>query len=317
MENLIEENLDININSSLFSPLSMEEKKSEDVIRPSVGYWANAWRRLNENKVALFSLVMIVIIILFAIFGPILIEKLYGFTYKSTDKTASNLWPNAQHWFGTDNLGRDYWSQVWYATQTSIKLACIVAIGECVLGVTIGLLWGYVRQLDRFFTELYNVIDNIPQIIYMTLIALMVGKSFTIMAVSLIAFGWLGMARNIRNLVMMYRDREYNLASRCLGTPTYRILLKNILPYLISVIILRVALSIPRTISMETTLSYLGLGLDINTPTLGILLRNARSYFLNYPYLLVFPAVIVSVVTITFYLVGNAFSDAADPRNHV
>ena len=90
MENLIEENLDININSSLFSPLSMEEKKSEDVIRPSVGYWANAWRRLNENKVALFSLVMIVIIILFAIFGPILIEKLYGFTYKSTDKTASN-----------------------------------------------------------------------------------------------------------------------------------------------------------------------------------------------------------------------------------
>ena len=92
-----------------------------------------------------------------------------------------------------------------------------------------------------------------------------------------------------------------------LGTPTYRILLKNILPYLISVIILRVALSIPRTISMETTLSYLGLGLDINTPTLGILLRNARSYFLNYPYLLVFPAVIVSVVTITFYLVGNAF----------
>jgi len=125
------------------------------------------------------------------------------------------------------------------------------------------------------------------------------------------------MARNIRNLVMMYRDREYNLASRCLGTPTYRILLKNILPYLISVIILRVALSIPRTISMETMLSYLGLGLDINTPTLGILLRNARSYFLNYPYLLVFPAVIVSVVTITFYLVGNAFSDAADPRNHV
>ena len=117
MENLIEENLDININSSLFSPLSMEEKKSEDVIRPSVGYWANAWRRLNENKVALFSLVMIVIIILFAIFGPILIEKLYGFTYKSTDKTASNLWPNAQHWFGTDNLGRDLFVRVMYGLQ--------------------------------------------------------------------------------------------------------------------------------------------------------------------------------------------------------
>lgn len=120
----------------------------------------------------------------------------------------------------------------------------------------------------------------------------------------------------VRNLVMIYRDREFNLASRTLGTPIYRILIKNLLPQLVSVIILRLALSIPGTINMETTLSYLGLGLDINTPSLGILLRNARSYFLDYPYLLVFPAVIVSLITITFYLIGNAFSDASDPRNH-
>ena len=97
----------------------------------------------------------------------------YDYRNLVTDSSKGFILPNSEFWFGTDNLGRDYWSQVWYATQTSIKLACIVAIGECVLGVTIGLLWGYVRQLDRFFTELYNVIDNIPQIIYMTLIALM------------------------------------------------------------------------------------------------------------------------------------------------
>ena len=93
--------------------------------------------------------------------------------------------------------------------------------------------------------------------------------------------------------------------------------LRTVFPYLISVVILRLALSIPQTIALESTLSYLGLGLDVNTPSLGILLRNARNYFLQYPYLLVFPAVIVSLITITFYLVGNAFSDAADPRNHV
>jgi oligopeptide transport system permease protein len=154
-------------------------------------------------------------------------------------------------------------------------------------------------------------------IIYMTLIALLVGQSFTIMAVSLVAFGWLVMARNVRNLVFMYRDREFNLASRALGTPISRILLRNILPQLISVIILRLALSIPATITMETTLSYLGLGLDVNTPSLGILLRNARTFFLDYPYLLIFPAIIVSLITVTFYLIGNAFSDASDPRNHV
>ena len=136
------------------------------------------------------------------------------------------------------------------------------------------------------------------------------------MAVALVGTGWLGTARNIRNLVFMYRDREYNLASRCLGTGVWRILMKNILPYLVSVIILRLALAIPGTISYETTLTYLGL-MDISMPSLGILLRNARSYFLDYPYLLIFPASIVSVITITFYLVGNAISDACDPRNHV
>jgi oligopeptide transport system permease protein len=150
----------------------------------------------------------------------------------------------------------------------------------------------------------------------MTLIALMIGKSTLIMAVAMIAFYWLGTARNIRNLVFMYRDREYNLASRCLGTGLGRILAKNIFPYLISVIVLRLALSIPGIIAYETTLSYLGL-LDITTPSLGILLRDARSNFLEYPYLMVFPAAIVSLITVTFYLVGNAFSDACDPRNHV
>ena len=225
--------------------------------------------------------------------------------------------PNGEFWFGTDNLGRDYWCQVWYAAQVSIRLAMIVAVGECIIGVVMGCLWGYVQALDRPLTEVYNIISNVPMVIYMTLVSLLVGQSFAIMATAMIATGWLAMARNVRNLVLMYRDREYNLASRCLGTPVWRVLVKNVVPYLVSVVILRLALSIPGTIAMETTLSYLGLGLDPNTPTLGILLRNARSYFVNYPYLLIFPAAIVSIITITFYLVGNAFSDAADPRNHV
>lgn len=298
-----------------FRVVEYSPEKAEMTGYSNYSYWKSVFHNFLKKKSAVLLLIIFIALVVFS-FIALVIGK-YDYRTLVTDSTKGFILPNSEFWFGTDNLGRDYWCQVWYATQTSIKLACIVAIGECIVGVTIGLIWGYVRQLDRFFTELYNVIDNIPQIIYMTLIALLIGKSFAIMAVSLIAFGWLGMARNIRNLVMMYRDREYNLASRCLGTPTHRILIKNILPYLISVIILRLALSIPRTISMETTLSYLGLGLDINTPTLGILLRNARSYFLNYPYLLIFPAVIVSVVTITFYLVGNAFSDAADPRNHV
>lgn len=277
-------------------------------------YWKSVWRNFIKKKSAVVMMGIFLLMFAFT-FIAAAISKFDVHNLRIVDSLMFTS-PNREFWFGTDNMGRDYWSQVWYATRTSILLSVSVSAGQILLGVIIGLVWGYVRKLDRFFTELYNLIDNIPTIIYMTLIALMIGKSYTVMGVSLILLGWLGTARNVRNLVFMYRDREYNLASRCLGTGLRRILVKNILPYLISVIILRLALAIPGTIAYETTLAYLGL-MDISTPSLGILLRNARSYFLNYPYLLIFPAAIVSVITVTFYLVGNAFSDACDPRNHV
>ena len=273
------------------------------------------WHNFLKKKSAVFMAIVFLVLVVFT-FIALAIGK-YQYTELMSDREKTFLGPCAEYWFGTDNLGRDYWCQVWYAAQVSIKLALVVAIGEAVVGVAIGCLWGYVRWLDRPLTELYNVINNIPTVIYMTLVALIVGQGFGIMATAMIAIGWLVMARNVRNLVLMYRDREYNLASRCLGTPVWRVLVKNIFPYLISVIILRLALSIPGTIALESTLSYLGLGLGAATPSLGLLLRNARNFFLDYPYLLIEPAVIVSLITVTFYLVGNAVSDAADPRNHV
>lgn len=301
----------------LFSFVEYSPEAAERVGYSDYSYWKSVFQNFLKKKSAVVMAFIFFGLVIFSFIALAIGKYDYATLVNQQDAALAFTKPNGEFWFGTDNLGRDYWCQVWYAAQTSIKLALIVALGECVVGVTIGCIWGYVRQLDRFLTELYNIINNVPMIIYMTLIALLLGHSFFIMAVALIAFGWLTMARNVRNLVLMYRDREYNLASRCLGTPIWRVLVKNILPYLISIIILRLALSIPSTIALESTLSYLGLGLDINTPSLGILLRNARNYFLDYPYLLVFPAVIVSLITITFYLVGNAFSDAADPRNHV
>lgn len=301
----------------LFSFVEYSPEAAERIGYSDYSYWKSVFQNFLKKKSAVVMAFIFFGLVIFSFIALAIGKYDYANLINLQDADLAFQKPSSEFWFGTDNLGRDYWCQVWYAAQTSIKLALIVALGECVVGVTIGCIWGYVRQLDRFLTELYNIINNVPMIIYMTLIALLLGHSFFIMAVALIAFGWLTMARNVRNLVLMYRDREYNLASRCLGTPIWRVLVKNILPYLISIIILRLALSIPSTIALESTLSYLGLGLGIDEPSLGILLRNARNYFLDYPYLLVFPAVIVSLITITFYLVGNAFSDAADPRNHV
>lgn len=298
----------------LFDYAEYQAQEAERIGYSEYSYWKSVWRNFLKKKAAvIMSLIFVALFIFTFVAGAI---GKYDVNSLRIDNSLMFTRPNEEFWFGTDNMGRDYWSQVWSATRTSIILAVSVSFGQIFAGVVIGLIWGYVRRLDGFFTNLYNLIDNIPTIIYMTLIALMLGKTTLIMGAAMIGFGWLATARNVRNLVFMYRDREYNLASRCLGTSLWRILTRNILPYLVSVIILRLALAIPGTIAYETTLTYLGL-MDINTPSLGILLRNARAYFLDYPYLLIFPAAIVSIITITFYLVGNAFSDACDPRNHV
>ncbi len=299
----------------LFSFVEYKPEIAEEVAYSEYSYWRSVWQNfLKKKTTVVMSCIFITLFLFTFIAGPI---GHYDYAQIRPDKEKIFTKPNSEYWFGTDNLGSDYWCQVWYATQTSIKLSILVATGEIVLGVTIGLVWGYVRKLDRFFTEFYSVLVNVPTIVYMTLVALMIGQSFVILTTTLILFGWMGVARHMRNLVFIYRDREYNLASRCLGTPMKRILFRNILPYLTSVIILNLALSIPNAIGLETTLSYLGLGLGVDTPSLGILLRNARTYFLDFPYLLFFPAAIVSLITVTFYLVGNTFADACDPRNHV
>ena len=298
----------------LFEFAEYHAQDAEKIGYSNYSYWKSVWQNFLKNKAAVIMACVFILLFIFTFVASAIGR--YDIYMAPDPQGKSYIPPNGEYWFGTNAIGQDYWAQVWYATRASILLAVLVSVGQITLGVIIGLVWGYVRKLDRFFTELYNLIDNIPTIIYMTLIALMVGKNMLTMGIAMVGFGWLATARNVRNLVFMYRDREYNLASRCLGTKLHRILFRNIFPYLVSVIILRLALAIPGTIAYETTLTYLGL-MDIMVPSLGNLLAAARAIFPRAAYTLWFPATIVSVITITFYLVGNAFSDACDPRNHV
>ena len=298
----------------LFEFAEYHAQDAEKIGYSNYSYWKSVWQNFLKNKAAVIMACVFILLFIFTFVASAIGR--YDIYMAPDPQGKSYIPPNGEYWFGTNAIGQDYWAQVWDATRASILLAVLVSVGQITLGVIIGLVWGYVRKLDRFFTELYNLIDNIPTIIYMTLIALMVGKNMLTMGIAMVGFGWLATARNVRNLVFMYRDREYNLASRCLGTKLHRILFRNIFPYLVSVIILRLALAIPGTIAYETTLTYLGL-MDIMMPSLGNLLASARAVFPRASYTLWFPAAIVSIITITFYLVGNAFSDACDPRNHV
>ncbi len=222
-------------------------------------------------------------------------------------------------WFGTNNIGQDLWARVWSGTRTSLFIGFVVAFVEACVGILVGVLWGYVRKLDRLLTEVYNVIDNIPNTIILILISYIMKPSLQTLIFAMCLTGWLGMARFIRNQIVIIRDRDYNLASRCLGTSTWRIILKNLLPYLVSVITLRMALSIPGAIGSEVFITYIGLGLPVDTPSLGNLINEGRKLITSASlrYQLIFPAIVLSIVTISFYIIGNAFADAADPKNHV
>ena len=297
----------------LFSFVEFDRTESERTGYSEYSYWKSVFRTFSKNKFAMFLVFVMVALIVFSFIANATAK--HGID--ELNKAYKLVTPSAEFLFGTDSLGRDMWARTWYATTVSLKVAALTTFFCTLVGVIIGCIWGYVRATDRFFTELYNIIANVPQTIYLILLTYIMEKGFWTLVFAMCVTGWLSMARNVRNLVFMIRDREYNLASRCLGTPLPRMISKNLIPYLVSVVILRVALMIPANISQEVTLSYLGLGLPGTIPSLGQLLSSGRTKFTDFPHLLIFPSLIVSIITISFYLAGNAFSDASDPRNHV
>ena len=234
-------------------------------------------------------------------------------------QTDSNHVPDGAFIFGTNSIGQDLWARVWSGTRTSLLIGLCVAACNAVIGILIGALWGYVRSLDRFLTEVYNVIHNIPRNIILILVSYLVRPGIGTIIFAMCVTGWLPMARFIRNQIVTIRDLEYNLASRCLGTPTGRVITRNLLPYLVSVITLRISLAIPQAIGSEVFLTYIGLGLPVTIPSLGNLINEGRAVMMAPAsrYQLIFPAIVLSVITISFYVIGNAFADSADPKNHV
>ena len=222
--------------------------------------------------------------------------------------------------FGTNKIGQDLWARVWSGTRTSLYIGFMVALVEALVGILVGILWGYVRALDRILTEVYNVLDNIPTTIVLILVAYIMSPSVKTLIFAMCLTRWMGMALFIRNQIIIIRDRDYNLASRCLGASPSQIMLKNLLPYLVSVIMLRMALAIPGAIGSEVFITYIGLGVPLDTPSLGNLINEGRKLFSGAPslrYQLIFPTLVLSVITISFYIIGNAFADAADPKNHL
>ena len=304
----------------MFARAPYRPEEAEKTADTGYSYWRCTLRIFSKNKVGMFFFVLIVTLLTFTFIQPYLPAQKQALLIYNDDagKVLRNVSPNDEFWFGTNSIGQDLWSMVWAGTRTSLLIGFAVAVIEALIGITAGVLWGYVRRLDFAFTELYNIVDNIPQTLVLILISYVMRPGVKTIIIALSITGWLLTARFIRNQVVILRDRDYNLASRCLGTPTRRIIMRNLMPYLVSVVAMRMAMAIPLAVSNEVFVTYIGLGLPLSTPSLGNLVNSGIDKIMQagLRYQLIFPTMVLSLVTISFYIIGNAFADASDPKNH-
>jgi len=305
----------MNLNPLKFKAKVFDKMASEDTGYSNYSYWRSTFRTFFKNKAVMLLVILIVAIIVMGFLYPVISD--IDPNKVSLKRKEWNQRPTWEHWFGTDQLGRDIWTRAWYGVRNSFMLAFCIALSDVGIGMIVGAIWGYNKKLDPIMIEIYNVITNIPSTVYLVLLAYIMNTSYLTLFISMASRGWIVEARFFRNRILSIRDSEYNLASRCLGTPMRRIATKNIIPHIISLIIMEAALCIPYSIGSEVFLGFVGVGLPVEAITLGNIVNQGRASFTLHPYQMLLPTIILCIITVAFYVIGNKFADASDPRNHV
>ena len=312
----MEENL--SIDKELFTPLTDEEKKIDVVVRPSISYWKDAWMRLKCNKIALGSLCMIIIIVLAAIIIPMVSP----YDYAANNLGMTNMKPSSEHFFGTDQLGRDIFVRVFYGARYSLIIAVVAAFINLIIGILYGGIAGYFGgKVDAILMRIVDVIYSIPLTIYVIIFMAILNKPGsggsglgTIILALSISY-WIGMARIVRGDVLQLKQQEFVLASKALGASDFRILIRHLIPNCMGSIMVTLTLLIPEAVFTEAFLSFIGLGLVPPKASLGTLANEAMKAIYTYPWQLLFPAVMICLIILSFNLLGDGLNDALDPKN--
>ncbi len=312
----------------LFSFVEINSLETEQITAPRYSYWQSVLRTFFRRKVNIAVLILLGVVLIFTYVYPALIgyDPAVDPYMNLLDPTAKHLSPKGAmekfgyniHWIlGTGASGQSTFDAVWYGAGISVSLALLCGLINLTVGVVVGAIWGFSRRVDVVMTEVYNIASNIPYILLISVVVLVLSASFFSMVFALTVTGWLAVAYFIRTQVMIIRDREYNLASRCLGTPMFRVALRNILPFMTSVIVTLAAAEIPAYISYEVFLSYIGMGLS--EMSLGRLIESAQSAMVTPGWGFEFwsPVAVASVITVVLYVVGQNLGDASDPRTHI
>ena len=301
----------------LFEFAAFDELESEHIAAPRYSYWKSVWRTFVRNKFTVAIAILMIFVVAFALIQPM--HSGYSPVIAPNINNASMkfLKPSSEHIFGTDHVGNEVFDAVWAGARNSIIISFICTAINMLIGVPIGALWGFSKKMDRWMIEVYNVISNVPFLLLAMILCYVLGAGMRSLIITMTCTEWIFVAYFIRTQVMIIRDREYNMASKCLGTRTWTMITKNILPYMISVIMTYVSREVPSIISYEVFLSYMGLGIGTTNASLGQTIAMYTSYMKGYPHLFWIPVLVLAFISISLYIVGQRLADAADPRTHM
>ena len=329
-----------------FMPATNEEKESLVVMRESVGFWRDGARRLRKNKVAMTCLVVIIIIMIFAFIVP----SFYPYSYSEQIQGANNLKPFEfssgeqariaagenlfPHIFGTDKMGRDYAIRVMMGSRISLLVGMVAAVIILIIGSVYGSIAAFAGGwVDLIMMRIVDIIYTIPDILLIVLLSFafkeplrqlaqvkgfhwlsVMGENLVSIFVVFALLYWVGMARMVRSQILQLKESEYVTAARALGASGGRIIRKHLLTNCIGTLIVITTLQIPSSIFTESFLSFLGLGVAVPMPSLGSLASEAINGINTFPHLLFIPSIVISLIILSFNLLGDGLRDAFDPK---
>ena len=322
------------------SESSMQDK--EKISAPSLSFMADSWRRLKKNKVAMVSLIILIIISMSSLLAPVIAPhdpnaqtvqyanmppKIPGIDINGLNGTvkqngvvidkyeASNVPEDVYYYLGTDSLGRDLLSRILYGTRVSLFIAFMAALFNLTLGVVYGLTSGWLGgKVDNIMQRILEILSGVPNLVVVILMLLVLKPGISSIIIALALTEWLSMARVVRAQTLKLKNQEYILAARTLGQSPMKIAFGHILPNLAGVIIIQVMFSIPSAIFFEAFLSFIGIGIPAPNASLGTLINDGYKTFRFLPHLMWYPAGIMSVIMICFNLLADGLRDAFDPK---
>ena len=284
----------------------------EELAPQDEGFWKSSFRIFKKNKIGMFAAVVLLMMILLCMFG----EHLRPYGVQEQNTAIKNQAPSEEHWFGTDQLGRDIFVRVCHGGQISVQIGLIASVIVSVIGVIYGTISGYLGgKVDMIMMRIVEVIKGVPHLVIVILLTILLDVNGMIpLILAMTISGWVNTAQIIRGQVKQLKNQEFILAVQCLGIPTWKVMVKHMVPNMMGMIVVAITLDIPNFIFQEAFLSFVGLGLKHPAVSWGILISQAQVNLAHYPYQVAFPSLSISIVMVAFNLLGNAWKEAFDPK---